>query len=368
MQILKYIILLLIFLNIPTFGLSSFGPGVGSASVLILFGLIFLYFFLNKKEKPIFPFIFLGLCYFLISGINFSGILIEYFKDIVRYFLFILLAIPLIKKSSNNEIGFVLLIGAISVLINAFIFPNTYGRYSGFYLNPNTAGLICLIGFALSYNILQIKYRLIAQFLLTVAGIMTFSRYFILILILVNLVSILANKKNVIGLIVGSLGLIIILGTTSLKLNTERFLALKSIFSDDIDTETITKESRDETWSLYTEVILNNPIFGKGYKTMQGKDTDTVGIKVGVHNSYLMVLGESGIITLLLFVFIYLAIFIRSIMHFSVHPEYTYLAIILLTYLLVSHNLFDNYIVLFISIWLYIKVKNKPVINSLNQI
>ena len=364
MQIYKYILLILIFLSLPSFGLFAFGATIGSALVLLLFVGILGYFFLNKKEKFVFPFLFLGLSYYLISGVNFSGFLEDYINDIIKYLIFIILTGYLIKQTKQIEVCIILLIGALSILINVLQFPNSYGRYSGLYLNPNTAGVVCLFGFAYSYCIKSIKYRLLVQFLFTIAGIMTFSRSFILVLILVNLVSMIANKKNIIGLLIGALALIIILGTTTLQLNTKRFSALKSLFSDDVDKEAITENPRNETWALYTDVVLDKPFLGHGYRSMQGKDTDTVGIKAGVHNSYLMVLGESGLMPFIFLLYIYIFIFIKSLKHFSLHPEYNYLSIILITYLLVSHNFFDNYLILFISIWLYQKVKKDPEITN----
>ena len=98
--------------------------------------------------------------------------------------------------------------------------------------------------------------------------------------------------------------MVLILNITSFQLNTQRFNALKSVFSDEVDTEAISKNSRNETWSLYTDVILENPIIGNGYRSMQGKNADTVGVKAGVHNSYLMALGEAGVIPFLMLIII----------------------------------------------------------------
>ena len=64
------------------------------------------------------------------------------------------------RKSKLKEIYIFLLIGALSIIINAVFFPlhnanfyPTYGRFSGFYLNPNYAGAMSLMGFALSFGI-----------------------------------------------------------------------------------------------------------------------------------------------------------------------------------------------------------------------
>jgi len=365
MKALRYIILILIFLNVPTFGLINFGPIVGSIASTLLYLSIIIYFIVNQKGRPIIPFAILGILYFLISGINYTGALNEFISDFIKYLILILLTRQLLKETSDYELCFFILLGVMSILINVLVFPNNYGRYSGLYINPNRAGFVCLIGFSLTYKLKNTPYRLIAQFLFTIGGIMTFSRSFILILLFINLISIVSNKKNVIVLFTGFIAMLIIINSTTLQFNSDRFNALKSIFSDDVDKETISKNSRDETWAEYTSVLFEKPLFGHGYKSMQGHEYDTLGIKVGVHNSYLMMLGESGILPFLLFIIIYIALFIRSLNHFKTHPEYTYMTIILTSFLLVSHNFFDNLICLFMSFWVYEKVKKDMELNSL---
>ncbi|QRM90171.1 hypothetical protein FG167_13315 [Lacinutrix sp. WUR7] len=356
-EILKHIILALTILNLPTFGLVSFNPALGSlASALSLVSLVLYYFFI-KKSKPILPLLLLGILYYSISGFNFSGDLMVFIKDIFRYFLFIISITEVAKNTTNAEACFYLLIGASSIIINALMFSDEYGRYAGFYINPNRAGLVCILGFAFTYRLASKKYKIIAQLIFTLAGIATLSRYFLLLLLLINITSLFANRKNIIGLIVGALGIIIIINTPAFELNKDRFDALESFFTEgEVKTTTITRESRQETWALYTDVVLNNALIGNGYGSMQGQQADTVGIKVGVHNTYLMVIGEAGVIPFLLLVIFYISLVVKSIKRFTTNPEYTYLSLIIATYLLVSHNYFYNYIILFFTIWLYTKV------------
>jgi len=352
--------LVFIICGIPGFALFYIGPTYGGLLSKLLNVLLVIYFLMNKKSKPAIVIIIFGFIYYSISGFFFTGDMDIWYTEAIKYFIFIICSLELAIKTNSKQIQIILLVGAISILIHTLFFPNSFGRYSGFYLNPNSAAVVCLIGFAYSYCIKSITYRLLAQFMYTVAGIMTLSRSFVLVLLLVILVSVLSNRKNIVGLLTGAVAIIIILGTTNLHLNTKRFNALKSIVSDDIDKEAITENPRNETWALYKDFILDKPFFGHGFKSMQGRETDTLGIKTGVHNTYLMVLGEAGIIPFFLLLYIYIYIFARSIRHFSSNPEYNYLAIILITYLLVSHNYFDNYIILFVSIWLYQKVKEDP--------
>jgi O-antigen ligase len=328
-------------------------PALGSfTSALLLVGIIF-YYFLEDKLRPIIPLVILGLCYFFISGVNYAEDFIEFTKDLLRFFIFILGVRTLASRTSKKELCIIFIIGALSILINAVFFSDSYGRYSGLYLNPNNAGFICIVGFALTYNLEKISLKLIAQFIFAICGLMTLSRTFILLLIIVNLIAIIIDKKNIITLVLAFLSLTLILSLSSIRLNTERFGALQSIFSNDVDTKTITKESRNETWAKYIDGILESPITGQGYKKLHGNPNGYKRDDSGVHNTFLMVIGEAGVVPFLIIVIFYLSLLFKSIKLIYYDPIYFVIATILLFTLMVSHNYFDNYILLFITIWLY---------------
>lgn len=352
MKILKYFILTLILFKLDSFALVYLGPTIGSLLSFTILGCVGLYYFLSEKEKPPMMLIVLGICYFFISVVQFSGIASEFITDVIKYFVYIIAIGSLIKNVSAKELTIYLLIGATSIIINAVFFPNLYGRYSGFYMNPNNAGLVALLGIVFAYSFQNIKIRALIQFVCILGGIMTLSRYFILLMILITLLSIIYNKKNLLVALGGALAFAFVLMSGDFKLNADRFKALQSIFSDDVDTKTITKESREETWALYKQPILNHLVIGNGYKAFQGHENDTVGISVGVHNTYLMILGESGFFPFFLVVFIYMKMIFRSAKGFFKNPQNLYISLVLSTFLLVSHNYFDNYILLFFTIWL----------------
>ncbi len=361
MKILKYIALTLILLNVPTFSLEYLGANLGSITNLLLTVSVIIYFFLAKKSKPLWPFIILGMLFFTFSGLQYTDATELYIKEVIRYFIFIICANELAKETTDRELLIFLVVGALSIAVNALVFPDLFGRYGGFYLNPNKAGFICLFGFALSYIIPNYKLKLLVQFTLILCGIFTLSRSFILFLVIINVISIFANKKNLQTFAVGAVALVIIFAAAStLQLNKERFSALHSLFSDneDVQTETITEGSRNETWSYFSDLITDNIVIGAGYKSMRGASSQ-VAIEYGVHNTFLMVLGEAGILAFLLIIIIYLAIIIRSLRFFKEHQEYTYLAVAIIGYLMVAHNYFEKYDVLFVSIWLYHKVNQE---------
>lgn len=362
MKVLKYFTLILILLNVPTFGVKTFGSTIGGILSVLLFASIILYYFINKKLKIPIPFLLIGITYFLISGISYTGILRDFIIDAVKYFIFIISIVHLAKHTTRKELSIIMAIGAISVLINAIVFSTHYGRYGGFYINPNKAGFACLIAFSLTFFIKSKVLKLGLQLLIVTAGIMTLSRSFIILLVLVNIIAMVADRKNSISLLAGSFAIVIVLTVSSIfQLNTSRFSAFQSIFSSsEIETKTITQGSRDETWALYTDMILNNVVIGSGYNTLHGnKGNYAADIRNSVHNTYLMALGEAGIIPFLLFIIVYISLLVKSLKYYKSNPEYLCIATILLTFLLVSHNYFDNYLVLFVSIWLYEKVKLK---------
>ncbi|PNQ73031.1 hypothetical protein C1T31_08530 [Hanstruepera neustonica] len=360
MKILKYILLILILLNIPTFSIANISSGLGSATSMLLLLCVIVFYFFEEKLRPVVPLVVLGLSYYMISSLSYTENTSEFLKDLIRYFIFILGIRKLASLTSKQEVCYILLIGAISIIINALFFSNAFGRYSGFYINPNKAGFVCIIGFALTFSIKQKGIKLAAQFLFAIAGLMTLSRSFILLFLLVNIISIIIDKKNIFTLISGVIALVLILSLSSIKLNTDRFNALKSIFSDNVDTTTITKETRDETWANYMEGIITNPVFGQGYKKLHGKPKGYYNnVDVGVHNSFLMIIGEAGIIPFIIVVVLYISMLIRSFMIFNQEPLYLIISILLLSYLMVSHNYFDNFLLLFMTVWLYDKIKSQ---------
>jgi O-antigen ligase len=276
--------------------------------------------------------------------------------------LVVICGVEVLHRTTKKDIYLILLIGALSIVINALVFPTAnanfyanYGRFSGFYLNPNFAGSICLVGYALSYVMTNKILRLSGQILFTLGGILTLSRTFFVIWLLVNIVAVYKDRKNFIAPIFGALVLVMILTfSAGLTLNTERFTALKSIFgSENIKTKTIAKDSRTDTWSLYTDMILDKPFFGNGYQKFQLRQSGLP----GVHNSYLMVLGEAGIIPFLFITGIYLYILIKSYKIFAASPELFYVSLVVAIALLTGHGYFSNYYNVMISMYVFIQLR-----------
>lgn len=324
--------------------------------------LTYFIFFVKDYRKPLLAFIFLGITYYTIGGINYSEPSSqEYFINFIKFIIVVFCSTEIAKDSKIEEIYITLIFGALSIIIHALVFPNTdayfgetYGRFSGFYLNPNYAAIIALVGFSFSFGIKNSKLKLIGQLVFSFAGILTLSRYFILIWFIINVIASISSKKNLVAPVLGAIVLSFVLLSGAIKLHADRFEALQSIFSDEeVKTETINHDSRQDTWATFTEVILEKPFFGNGYRQLQGGNPD---IRVGVHNTYLLVVGEAGIIPLAFLMWIVSFVMLKSLQYFKQNIYYIFLAIVIATSFLVSHTFFIKFSNIFILIYLYLNL------------
>lgn len=280
------------------------------------------------------------------------------------------MAASVAHNSNKNEIYALLLLGALSIIFESIFQKGINGRFSGFYLNANPAGFACILGYSLSFSIDNKKIKILGQLLFSIAGFLTFSRTFLLIWVLINLLSLLINYKNVYKIIVGVVLFSLFLSFESKSdLDNRRVNAFLALFDGKVD-EDLKKESRTETWANYYDKILNKPIFGNGYRTFSGEtfgsEYSTYTIRNGVHNTFLMIIGEAGFFVLLYFLWIYGALLINGIRVFKVDSLVFFASFSLIMYMLTSHNYFDNYLVLFVSLWLYFQM-NKMKISYKNN-
>ena len=365
LTLLRFAVLILILWYLPAFLLTYFGGSLGSlASFATSLGLLG-YFILSKQgHRPLLPFVLLGLLYFLISGLNYSLVDEdnEFIKDFIRFMIVVVCSAAVLRRTSDKELFYLLLIGASSIIINAIFLPTmqperfaiNYGRYSGLYLNPNLAGGICLIGYSLSFAIKDFKWKLLGQIVFTLAGILTFSRTFIVIWVMLSILSIYNNKRNLVVPVIGVMLLTaVIVFSSRLTLNTERFSSIESIFTKEkTNTSALNKDSRDETWAVYYDLIFDKPFIGHGYQEFKIKRPGFP----GVHNSFLLVIGEAGIVPFLLFLGIYLHLLTKSYSFIKSHPWYFYIVIAQVLALMGGHGYFTNFTGVIISMYVYIKL------------
>lgn len=364
-QLLKYILLFLLFCNFTSFALVYMGPRMGSLISYSTSLLLLVYFFMAKPwHRPALPFVIFGILFFVISSFNYTenDTTNFFMKESLRFMIAIVCGTELMYRCKTKDLFYIFLIGAFSVILNAVIFPETNalyglirGRYGGFYLNPNFAGSACLFGFALSYTIKSRAWRLLGQFAFTFAGIFTLSRTFVIIWLLINFVAIIRDRRNLLVPGVGVVVLIVVLTFTDSKMfQSDRFSALASFFDEGpVQTKTLEEDSRTATWALYYDMIMDKPIFGHGFMKMQRR----TGHLPGTHNTYLMVIGEAGIVPFLILIVLYSYLLVTSFKHFQTRPELFYIMIIAVLAMLVSHTYFFAYNNVLLSIYVYLKVR-----------
>jgi O-antigen ligase len=356
MKILKYITFGLVLLNIPSIALSAYGGGIGSLLSYVTILLLAVYYFFEKKTKPNWFLIVISLLFFIIGSFQYIGLTSGFIYDSIKYFIYLISAYELAKNISVAEFNIFLLIGSLTVPLEALLFTSDYGRYGGFYINANVAGFICITGYATTYGLKNVTLKLIGQFLFTLSGLLTFSRTFIVIWLLINVISLKISIKNIrifgLGfLIIGTLFFI----DEVVGLNNPRFEQLKSIVSNEggVSSEEINEDSRADTWARFYDKILDSPLIGNGYGSFSGKE----GHGLGVHNSYLMVLGEAGILPFLLFVAYIGYLIVMSIIYFNKKPNLIMQVIGLSLFLMANHNFFTFYYVSFAAMWIQYQIE-----------
>jgi O-antigen ligase len=309
--------------------------------------------FSNKGKANVWM-IVIGLSYYLISAVQYSGDFRFFVTLFLKYFIVVICGYEVIKDTSKKELFIFLMIGALSILMHTLFFTSDYGRYSGFYINPNVGGFICITGYGLSYGLDNKKIKLIGQFLFTLMGLLTFSRTFIVLWLLVNLLSIFINIKNVKIFVLGALIMSTLFVIDEfIGLNNPRFKQLKALVTNErVDSRQISEDSRTETWARFYDYVLDKPIVGNGYGAFQGGGVH----RLGSHNTYLLVIGESGIIPFLIFTGLFLYMLYKGIVLFRYAPHILMQAIGIAVFLLANHNFFNFYYITFLAMWLQYQI------------
>ncbi len=356
MKLLKYFILGLFLLNLSSIVFATSSAILGSVLSYASFLLIFAYYIFFLRGKPNYWLVYIGLAYFIISGLQMYKVIgdREFVILMIKFFILVLFGNSFFKTVTKKELMIFLMIGALTVILNLLLFSDEYGRYSGFYLNPNAAGLVCIVGYSLSFSIEDKRLKAVGQILFTIAGLATFSRTFMLLWVLVNLLSLRISIKNIriLGLGLGLAILLLIFGEV-FNLGGLRFQQFRGILTNETSASDLQEGSRTETWALFYDEVLANPVLGDGFGKFQTRGL----YRVGSHNTYLMVLGESGIIPFLALVTFILYIIIWSNKLFKVDPSLLLISTALGIYLATSHNFFDTYFKLCILMYVQGKIR-----------
>ncbi|MEP2240113.1 MAG: O-antigen ligase family protein [Maribacter sp.] len=201
------------------------------------------------------------------------------------------------------------------------------------------------------------KISLLSKSYFLIIGLFTFSRTFIISWILINLLSIKLNIKNLKLLLIGFGFLSTLLVYNSfLPVKNQRLEQIGALINGGSSTKSskIEKDSRWDTWSRYYPALMDKPIFGNGFNSFTGNG---VAPPVGVHNTYLLLWGEGGILSALLFLFYTIWLFVKSSKIFMRQPHVLMILLGLSLFLLTNHNFMTANYSIFILLWIHIQVK-----------
>ena len=325
--------------------------------------IVLIIIYLLKNEMIILDkgFLIFLILYFLFSGINtiekFNLYILEFIKSILLFIFFS----NYIKINKLKTVLIIILIGAITIIVEFFIFKdyNIGGRYSGIFLNPNGAAYICIFGYTLSF-MFNGKLKYICILIFSFAGLITFSRTFLVLWLLVTLYFIYKEKKNLIILII-SFFIIILLNNykEDFEINS-RFDFISQFFLDEKPTvsfDEFNENSREVAWQRFYSKLLNGNLFiGNGYRSFQGSEfveSKNNSLREGVHNSYLMILGEAGIFVFILFLLLNIQIIIKL---FQNDKIFLMIFLTMLLFITTSHNFFETSLNLLIYALCYNKI------------
>ncbi len=311
--------------------------------------------------------IFLVFYYYAIAtivGADFTPTPRFYITEIVKLFILIVCGEQIIARLSVKDLYYLLMLGAVSIVLHIYLFFDPLkdsGRFSGFYLDPNAAGFICLVGYSLSFAF-KGRIKLIGQIIFTLMGLLTLSRTFIILLIITNLISIKISIKNAKLLGYGFIVILLLVSFNEvLPIKNVRLKQLSDFVNGkEVNTAEVNEDTRSDTWAIYYEYIIDKPFFGNGYNTFSGEmAASKINYRVGVHNTYLKLWGEAGIFVLLIFLVLIFKMLKDSWLIFDEHP-YLFMAVVnLAIFLLTVHNYLDNTHRLMITMWLFFQIRLK---------
>ena len=370
MYYLSLSFLFLVTLNIPTILLFSVSPSVASNTSYFMFSIGVLLILLNNDKYPInLKYLYISSILFYFFGLltntrEFPVLIIEF----VKFSIFIFALYTAQNFVGIKVILLFLLIGALTILSDALFFRFKdiaynayemieYGRYAGFYLNANSAAAICLSGYAIAL-VVNNRIRLILLLLFTLMGFLTLSRTFIFSWIIINIVFSLKSPKHLRFIPVLLFIFPILISFQSiLGLRIDRFNSLINLFTNGRFDQLMTNNSsRVKLFSEYYRSISNSPIFGNGFNSF--RTGELIDKDVGAHNTFLMIIGEAGILPFLFFVAFFVYLFYKTIknLKYSILP--LFVLIIIFIQFNVSHNFFDMGFRVFMMTFLLYQLNN----------
>jgi O-antigen ligase len=274
----------------------------------------------------------------------------SYIKWLTIIVLFSVFSIPILKKL-NIE---------ISYLLYSDILKDDIGRASGVFGNANIAAQFCVIGIILVLYYLhsstKIFYRISLIFILITiyySLYLTFSNTGFLNALIINFFYFIIISKNKVYLFFKLLIFFILLQVFAIPffkiflkdyyisnnipyIQQEKMDNFINIISLD-NSNKVDFSYRDQLASIAWTKIDKSPIIGHGL----GSFSVDISSNQGVHNSYLQVIGEVGILVFLIYLFLFLYFVYNQVVQNQINSfKFLVLAIIfsISIYMLTSHD------------------------------
>lgn len=263
-----------------------------------------------------------------------------YIPSILLFITFFRVASILKYKNKLNDyfdfLIYILAVGSAFIVVSVLFEydflshkARSIDRAIGLYTNPNRAGAIaCIAQVAtlfsiMSFSSIRRNTLIVIYFINLLAAVLTFSKTAIIITSLIIIFSFLFTFKNLISIIhnrykiIRRLIIIIFVGVlffanaifSSLsRLQKERLTQVGYFLKGQLNESTTTDRSSLAIYAI--NKIKENPITGHGIGTFSFMD-----IGLGVHNQFLLMLGEAGIIGICVYIlfFVKWLIYIRGI-------------------------------------------------------
>lgn len=315
--------------------------GLRLVGIVVVLGTIAVFknYFLKRKSLLIY-FVFLLFAGFslLYSNSKLDGLRL-FFKLCFPYFIFITIINSNIKNEKLQQLQKAIFIGGLVVILLSLFFilfgigfitlpgdiprlRSTIGGAANLSFYLGLIGLYCYAKF-----IFQNKKEYFLVFLLSfIICIFTITRIGIAAMLIGTLVLTLLARKKFFAVLILSGSIIVILFTpVRNRLFYFPVENINEIFSWDI-LRRINTQGRENIWRFVLPLFYNKPIFGAGLGSTTKyllENFDGPGV---VHNEYLRILVETGIIGFSLFMLSYLIVFRRCISIFKISKKERFLS------------------------------------------
>lgn len=221
-------------------------------------------------------------------------------------------------------------------------FAGGFPRISGITSNPNSLGFYSGLGCVLAVSFYLLKQigmlKILPLFLINLSSLIhTFSRAAMLALFFSSIIVLLFSSRKrfivaiSISIFIGFIA-VVVFGETILS-----FIASRSEQG---------LSGRDRIWAAAFNSFLSNPIFGVGFGLEMENIMDPAGIRWSMHNAYLAVLAETGLVgfgIFLLFVFSIFKMICYKILYSSLEKErFVLITIFIVLVFLSTRSLFET--------------------------